>query len=208
VSIGDEKITINVDINVHLDSGIVQSTIIGPAKEWKSLHWNHTTIDNLSQNDTNYIEIFGININNQYTKLFEGYVKDTLLNFIPASIYPRIQLNWITQDTINNTSSQLKYWRVHYTPYPESAINRNIALKIEKDSLEYGENLKLHVGVENISDYDMDSLLISYKIIDRNNTTHEISQVRYKKLMAHDTLLATMEFDVRNFTGLNYIYRS
>ncbi len=206
VSSGDEKISIDVPITINVDSGNVSSTIIGPAKEWTSLHWQTALSDSRPENDTTYLQIFGIDNQNQATLVYSGIAKDTSLSFINAATYPKIQMSWISRDTIDQTTPLLKYWRVHYQPVPEAALNPLVAISAPKDTFTFGEMLNLKVGIENISDYDMDSMLVRYRIVGQNNVSNELENKRYKPLTAKDTLHANFSVDLRNFPGTNYLF--
>lgn len=206
VSNGDEKIFIEADIPVHLEHGQLHSVDIGPSAKWESFHWNLETLDNRPQNDTNYIEIYGLDNSNVKTLLYAGTARDTSLSFIDASIYPKINLTWTSRDTVNLTSQHKQYWRVHYQPLPEAALNPLKQFEIANDSLGYGENLTFKIAVENISDYEMDSMLVRYRVVDQNNVSHELDNKRFKKLVAGDTVNVGLSMDIKNFSGLNYLF--
>lgn len=206
VSNGDEKIIIEFPITTSLDSAFVNSKTIGPATNWESLHWQVETLDNNPQNDSSYIQIFGINTNGQETAVYTGIAKDTSLSFIDAGTYPKIRMVWNTRDTVNLTSHNMPYWRVHYQPLPEAVLNPITKFTLAKDTVTYGENISFKMAVENISDYNMDSMLVRYRIIDQNNVSHDIQNIRYRALPVGDSIEVGLDLDVRSYNGLNYMY--
>ncbi len=206
VSAGDEKIMLDLTIETQLDSGFVRSTVIGPAARWETAHWQVSSLDNAPQNDSSYIQIFGIDDTDQETLVYTGIAKDITLSFIDAATYPRIRLMWTTLDTINLTSHHMPFWRVHYTPLPEAALNPITRFTLPGDTLGYGQTLNFRMAVENISDYDMDSMLVRFRVIDRNNVSHELSNVRYRPLKVKDTIEVGLDVDVRQFTGNNHVF--
>ncbi len=205
VSTGIEPISILTTFNSYPDTGLVTGTIIGPALEWKELKWRQSALDNQLQNDSSYVEVFGIGTNNIETLLYTGFAKDTTLSFIPANTYPNIRLKWNSVDNINRTSPQLDYWRVLYDPVPEAALNAAKHLTF-KDTFHEGENAVLKLAIENLTPKAMDSMLVKYQIIDANNIIHNLQNVRYKPLAGNDTIIAELHFNPALFKGRNLLF--
>ncbi len=185
--------------------GKMQSVTIGPVKDWKNLKWQSSSTDGLPQNDHSLITVVGIDQSGNSQQLYEGGAQDTSLSWIDATQFPKIQLNWQATDSINLTCPQINFWRVLYTPLPEMALNPNLAFSW-KDSLQVGQIASLKLGIENLTNQKMDSLLIRYKIILDNNTTQTIGAFRYKPLVGKDTLHANFQFDPKSFPGSNYLF--
>ena len=185
-------------------NGSMTGVTIGPAKAWEQLKWRYSSNQN-PQNDRPTVQIYGLNNNNSSTLLYDGIAKDTSLSFIDAATYPNIRLVWNSLDSIDLTSPQLDYWRVMYSPVPEAALNPN-AWFVYKDSVQAGEFVDFSVAIENLTELPMDSMLVRYKIIDGNNNSHVLSEIRYKKLRGNDTLHAGFSFDPRGYGGNNYFF--
>lgn len=205
VSIGHELISINANFISNPDTGIMYSTLIGPASKWEQLIWDYNAKDNLVQNDYPYVSIYGIDNNNDETFIQHVTAKDTSLSFIDAAQYNKLKLYWNSADSITSTSANLKHWRVHYTPVPEAALAPNIYLSY-KDTLDQGENAIFKLAVANISNKNMDSLLVKYRIIDQNNVSKDINELRYKPLPAGDTLHASIQINMQDYPGKNYLF--
>ncbi len=97
--------------------GSMTSTVIGPALEWASLHWDVTS----ETGDNALINVYGIDDNGQRILLLEDitatdYLFDT--DIVNADTYPYLQLEYVTSDATNQTPPQLDFWRVFYTPNP------------------------------------------------------------------------------------------
>src|SRR5690606_22279485 len=161
--------------------------------------------DNQVTNDYPYVSIYGIDHQNEETFIAHIKAKDTTLNFIDATQFPKLKMNWNSADSIDRTSANLNFWRVHYTPVPEAALAPNLHLS-HKDSLQQGEEASFKIAIANISNKDMDSMLVKYRIIDQNNVSHDLAQNRYKPIKASDTIHATLNFNVQNYPGKNYIF--
>src|SRR6478752_5958876 len=77
-------------------------------------------------------------------------------------------------DRCNDLSlPQIIHWHVMYEGVPECALNPSITWGYNGDTLYQGENMKFYVAIQNIGDYDMDSLQIRYYVVDANNTAHD-----------------------------------
>lgn len=206
MSIGEnDKITFTRIFYSYPDTGMVQSTVIGPALTWKSLKWSNSTNDNAPQNDSGYVVLSGIDTLNHEVVLYKGFSRDTSLSFIPAGQYPNIRLNWYSVDNITRTSPYLDYWRVLYDPVPEAALNAAAHFAFT-DSLSEGQQGKLSVAIENLTPLPMDSMLVSFKIIDAGGVKHTLFDNRYKKLAGNDTLIASIDLDVSAYHGNNFIF--
>ncbi|MEX0595137.1 MAG: hypothetical protein WD512_01470, partial [Candidatus Paceibacterota bacterium] len=198
-SFGD-IITNTFTISGTWNSGNFKSTVIGPALEWGSFHWNYNALENPSQ-DAQSVEIYGIN-NNIETLLFTvpASVLDTSLLSIDASSYPYLRLKLLSSDVLDRTPTQTKYWRVLYKKPPEAAINPLKYFSVNKDTLMQGENWTMSVAIENVTDVDMDSLTVKNTFTASNNTvavTYGIND----SLMGFDTL--HIGFNKNTLSGVN-----
>jgi flagellar hook assembly protein FlgD len=200
-----DKIQADIVIPARNDSGILYSKVVGPAKQWETLKWKTTAIDNLPQEDEVYVKVIGITANNTETTLFSTANKDTSIAGINADTYPGMRLEWYSKDTTHHTTSHLDYWRVHYVPIPEAALNPN-ALLTFKDTLGEGENGELNIAIEELAGRPMDSMLVKYRVIDANGVAHDLQNVRYKKLGGNDTLHAKLSFDASPYPGDNFLF--
>jgi len=201
----DDSLIRIFNLPATISEGNLISTIIGPSKEWKTLKWNYSALDNKIQNDHPSVIVTGIDTNNLQTILYNGVAKDTSLNFISAVQYPHLQLQWHSLDSENRTSPQLDYWRVLYSPVPEAALNP-AAYFTFTDSIQTGQMLDFSVAVENLTSLPMDSMLVLYKLIDASNITHTLKTVRYKPLPGNDTLIASLNIDASAFAGNNVFF--
>ncbi len=198
-------ITTDVTFKSYPDSGTVSGQIVGPAKEWQSLKWQTQATDAYPQNDSPYVEVFGITPAGNETLLYRGFSRDTSLSFISAATYPNLRLNWNSVDNITRTSTHLKYWRVLFSPVPEAALNA-AALFEFTDTLRQGQKGKLRLAIENLTPLPMDSMLVSFKVIDRNNVRHDLEKKRYKPLAGNDTLVVDLDLDMDKYPRNNFIF--
>lgn len=195
----DDFLNFNYAIAGSWDSGSITSTQIGPAKNWESLEWNASSLDNLSD-DVFSIDIFGISSNGEDSLLMSNVQDfDLPLSSISAEEFPYLQLKFNTRDTINKTATQLDFWTVLYEGLPDVALNAASFFSFQSDTLQQGEPLELKIAVENISQYDMDSLLMNFSIIDQSNQQNATIK-RIAPVISGDTLIATLNLDTRNLS--------
>lgn len=190
--------------------GTITSPVIGPASRWGSFHWSSYSIDADPTQDSVSAKIIGIRSTGQQDVLFNDIQPSTamipdLFNSIDASVYPYLKLFFFTRDDSNLTPRQLRSWHVLYEGVPEAALNPSIQYSFYQDTLQQGEQLKLITAVENIGDYDMDSLWIRYFIIDRNNQLHNFYQ-KNDSLRVGQYLVDTFTISTTNFPGLNSLW--
>lgn len=200
----DDKIEFEVPFYSYPDTGMMRSTIIGPAKEWQTFKWRTSALDNPLL-DSPYVAIYGVDTARNETLLYTGVDREVPLSFISARQYPNLRLNWYSVDNVTRTSPYLNYWRVLYTPVPEAALNAAAHFEFI-DSMSEGQKGKIRVAIENLTPLPMDSMLVSFKIIDANNIKHTLADKRFRKLPGNDTLIAGLDFDVSSYHGNNFFF--
>jgi len=196
----NEQIFTEVFIPINQTVGNMRSTIVGPAKEWKNLVWNVSGGDN-SITDTTYLSIFGLDENqNEILLVDRVFAKDTTLSFIDANVYSHLKLTYTADDTADRTPGQLDYWRVFYTELPDAAINPDAFYSFNSDTLQQGQQMSYGIAIENISDQEMDSILVKLSIIDQSN--NQIVQTkRYPPLGVDETVNAMFDFDTETISN-------
>lgn len=181
-------------------AGTVETQLIGPATNWESLEWKISGKD--SDTETGVLNIYGYSPNKEKNLIYRGLeLEFSTLNSVDASEYPYLQLEYEAEDTEFRTPQQLEYWRVLYDGIPEAALNQSAAFIAVKDTLEQGEPLEFMIAAENVSDYDLDSLLVKYSFTDVTNNEIVI-QDRVAPLLSNDTIQLRLNYDTRNLNGL------
>jgi hypothetical protein len=187
------------------NSGFIESPLIGPAGEWTSLHWKAHSLE--AGSDHFSLQLLGIGTNGTETILSNNVLaSDTSLSGINANQFPFLQLRLNCLDTLQRTPVQLDYWRIHYQPIPEAALNPAAFLELE-DSINQYLPQALRVAIENVSPWDMDSLLMKYQLTDATNALHDFLK-REQPLAGYDTIHArlALDTDCDCFVGNNFIY--
>ncbi|MBS1615691.1 MAG: hypothetical protein JST06_06185 [Bacteroidetes bacterium] len=192
-------------IEAPAPSGQYRSTVIGPAKSWQELKWKTFPLDTAGINDTATIAVIGVDKQGNETTLMPDVTGDTSLSNISVQQYPYLRLLWTSKDSISLTSPQLAYWRVLYQPVPEAALNPASFLSYS-DSVSAGQTQNFSTAIENLTDLPMDSMLVRYRIVGANGTTHNLADIRYKPLAALDTIHVQYSFDPSDYPGSNLLF--
>ncbi len=72
------------------------------------------------------------------------------------------------QDDSLRTPPLIKRWQVLYDGVPETCLAPNVHYNFYKDTLAEGDNIRFACAIKNIGNYDMDSLLVKYWLLDNN----------------------------------------
>lgn len=170
-----DVISYSHDIQESLTEGRYTSTLIGPAKNWASIHHDiaSTPIDTAGRN---VLSAWALSADLSDTLMISSNLtsQDTNIATVDANLYPYMQLSLVTQDSVQYHPSDIKFWRVLYEGYPEMVISPDIAFSFYADTLMQGETMKLSTYVENVSEYDVDSLSVSLRIIREDNSAEEL----------------------------------
>jgi len=183
--------------------GTVTSETIGPATNWDELTWKNEIEAVNSENDTTSISIIGINS----TLRIDSIIYDRIttesfsLSNIDANRFPYLKVEYNSSDDIDNTSATLDYWRIKYTGLPDATINAASRFSTSTDTIKQGDILNIEFDVENVTKYDMDSLLIKYTVTDENNNS-VIWEEPQSFLNALSALSVTTSLDTKNLIGL------
>ena len=145
--------------------GQMLSPLIGPAKGWNDMQWRRHALESQSR-DVDSVDIIGYNNNGASTVLRTTVTNDNPITFINPAQYPYLQLRLRTSDDSTHTPTQLNYWRILYQEVPEAAINPAAHYLLTSDTVSQGGNLNVEVGIENVTNIKMDSMLVYYTIRD------------------------------------------
>jgi hypothetical protein len=195
-----KKLYAELDFQSYLYQGKIVSSKVGPAKIWSNFYRKGFSMD-ASIGDSSLVEVYGVDASGIETYI-TSVLGDTSLGFIDAKTYPCIRLAMDNKDNIFSTPEQLKYWRVHYEPVPEAALNPNRHFTFA-DTVGQGQKQVISVAIENLTNYPMDSMLVKYDIIDANNNRSTLATKRYKQLPILDTIQVDLDMSSNVYSGKN-----
>jgi len=190
-------------------SGVEASTIIGPAADWKTLYWKQDPSE-ATVGDSTTLRISGLNINQSPQFIIDTTFtrNDSILNLnslVNSTSYPYLKLTALYQDKVTFTPAQVDRWHVLYGQLPEAALDATSGVywKTTQDTLTEGQPGAFAIDIKNIGKIDMDSLLVSYWILDENQVKHPIAYARQDSLLVGDILRDTISFSTAGLSGIN-----
>lgn len=196
-------------LNSNYYYGQMSSVKIGPSVNWNYLHWQETSNDSPNY-DKNNLSLYGINqLGSDEVKLLDTSNVSNVYNLnqiLGNNNFEYLKLQLSTTDDSSRTPSQLKKWLITYEGVPETAINPKDGYYFYKDTIDEGDEIKFAIATRNISEYDMDSLLVKYWIQDKNNG---LNLIKTKRLRAHpkgDVLVDSISFSTTGYQGLNSLW--
>mgnify|MGYP000383250479 CR=1 FL=1 len=208
-----EQFSLETTITGADSYGEETSTIIGPAAEWQTLYWKQDPLEG-NLGDTTYLEIQALYPDKSYATSYDTLFtsNDSIINFnnfISAAQFPYLRLKARYSDVVNSTPAQVDRWHMLYSPLPEAAIDgsqTSFTWIPQKDTLDEGEDVLFAVDVRNIYDIDMDSLLVSYWIEDKDRNRIDIPYARQDSLRVIDILRDTISFNTLGLGGVNSLW--
>jgi hypothetical protein len=205
-----DKINLQDSMVTRWKEGYVQSELIGPASQWGSLHWRQHSADAVPS-DSIKLSVIGYTYTGLSQTLISGLPPDSgdinnLASRINAGTWPYLKLIAYMKDETNHTPAQMDCWRVLYTGVPETALNPSQYYHFFKDTVEEGQTIHFAVATENISPYNMDSLLIKYWILDKDHNIHQLGSFRHRQHPAGDILMDSISKSTEGLVGLNSLW--
>ncbi|MGB0882628.1 MAG: C25 family cysteine peptidase, partial [Vicingaceae bacterium] len=206
-SIYHKMLTLTTTVTSSANYGNIYSEILGPATRWDSLSWRVNPIETPTSKDSTVLNVFGVDAGGNETLLINSLPTDSgdvqITSQIDANQYPYLKLNaYLTDDSLF-TAPQLDRWQVTYEGVPEAALEPQIEFSFLNDTVSEGEEVSVSIAVKNISRYDMDSLLISFSVLDRNNNLQLLPYARQKPLLSDSVIIARLNFSTLGMAGLN-----
>ncbi|AEA44444.1 C25 family cysteine peptidase [Fluviicola taffensis] len=209
---GVPKIKILANVVKPAYIGVEKTPQIGPAFKWETLYWRRDSLESPST-DSVRIRIEKYDLTNSLAGTIDTLFTpiDSIINLnslVDATIYPRIKIGIYNSDKINLTPAQIDRIHVLYQPVPEAAIDGSSGYyaSVSGDTLYEGQDFSFAVDVTNISEYDMDSLLVDYWLEDAQHIKHVIPYPRQDSLRVHQFIRDTIQFSSIETTGYNILW--
>lgn len=202
----EDYINMSVLIEGLSDRGEMTTMTAGPAREWFGLYWQDRT---RNPEDSTIVQVRGITPNGAEVQLFEFPIaQDSVPDLgalVNAEEYPRLRLRgrFFDPGTAEPDPSQLQRWQLLSAPVPECAIDPPQGYFNALADLFEGQEAAVAVAVRNISEFDMDSLLMGAWVQDRNNVRRLVHYRLNAPLPAGAVLLDTIRFSTLGLAGPN-----
>ncbi|MGV3612031.1 MAG: C25 family cysteine peptidase [Fluviicola sp.] len=209
---GVSKIKIEAHVVKPSYIGVEKTPQIGPAYNWGAIYWRRDSLESPSTDSVRlYIEKYDINntLAGTIDTLFTPY--DSIINLnalVNATQYPKIRLGIYNSDKTTLTPAQIDRLHVLYEPVPEAAIDGTSGYyaSVSGDTLYEGQDFAFAVDVVNVSEFDMDSLLVDYWLEDQQHIKHVIAYPRQDSLRVHQVIRDTIHFSSVARPGYNILW--
>ena len=197
-------------IITNWNEGFIKSPVIGPSKNWNSLHWKQHSVDNYPS-DSIYLVLVGIKADGTVDTIINGIPPDSadifqLNNRMNAKDYPYCQMIVNMKDDSLRTPGQMEYWKVLYEGVPELALAPKTAFTFYKDTIMQGDTVKMTLAYRNISDVDADSVLVSYWVTDVKQNIYPIASRRLAAISKNTFIVDTIFVQTTNLFGQCYLH--
>ncbi len=200
-----------IDLPASGSLGTTTTPRIGPSQGWEQASWRVRTLD-AAPGDTALIRIVGIKNDGAEVPVFNGEFdpfalqQTDLSNLIDHAEYPLMRLEAQLKDAEFLTPTQIDRWHVLYNPVADAALSPSDHFVFKGTEINEGEEGYISVAILNVSDVDMDSLLIKYWIEDPARNVIPIDYTRQDSLRAGAELIDTVYFNTRYLNGENALW--
>ncbi|ALJ01456.1 hypothetical protein DC20_13815 [Rufibacter tibetensis] len=183
--------------------GTLTSTLIGPAKEWKSLHYQMK----VELSDSYTLDVIGVDANAKETVLSSNVTSSNFsLAGIDAKTYPYLRLRLDLKDETQRTVPQLEEWTVLYEGVPEGLIRPDLVgldkyLKLSEQAASGEVNLRF--AFHNISQVSFSDSLTVEATVFAENGSNIPKTFKVEALQKEDTVFFNHKFSTVNLTGAN-----
>lgn len=190
--------------------GYIISEIVGPAFNWDKIVWEQSEFEAVNADSTR-LRIYGVTYNQNKTLVIDTLMTnlDSIIQLdqlINANTYPMLQLEAEYRDSIALTPAQIKRWQVIYDPVPELAVNPKKGFYYKSNEYQEGDSAELSIAIENVSHFDMDSLLVEYWNLTSYGNRTLISYPRQDSLKKYQILRDTISYSTEGLSNINYTW--
>ncbi|MFY0642950.1 MAG: hypothetical protein JXR19_00630 [Bacteroidia bacterium] len=185
-------------------SGSLLSQRVGPAKSWSSFYRIIDPLDNPTEELL--IDIYGVEEDETESLLFTDISsKEFNLNTVNADSFPYLRIYASYYDEEELTPAQIGRWSLLYEGVPEGALDPQISLYQNKDTLQEGDTFQVEIAYRNISDLPMDSVLVLSYLLNELNERDTLELKRYAALQTDDYLEVGFKVSTEGMAGDNRI---
>ena len=129
----------------------------------------------------------------------------TLGALVDAAQYPQLRIRGYYSDigAQDPRPAQMVRWQLLSSPAPECAIHPPLGYFNALEDLAEGNEAAVAVAVENISEFDMDSLLITASIVKANNQRDTVHYKVNGPLPSGAFVMDTVRFNTHSVGGIS-----
>jgi hypothetical protein len=157
----------------------VGSPRIGPAVSWGEAWWGWNSLDQ-NPNESAKLSLFALDGNGNDSLIADNIEQKRLLDLkeIDAAAYPYMRFKLDVADSTNFTAPQLNNWHIFYGAAPDAVIDPTTDFAFESDTVQEGEDIFIQLGAENVTNIDMDSLLVKFTLVREDRSRLVLDSLR------------------------------
>ncbi len=211
IASSDSSAVVLIDsIKSNWNEGKITTPIIGPTRKWTSLHWKQHSLDSYPS-DSVRLQLVGIKADLSEHIIIDGLPPDSadilmLNNRMDAAVYPYCKLVCYMRDDSLRTPAYIDYWQVLYQPVPEAAIDPLTHFEFYSDTLMQGDTLRLELAYRNLSDIDMDSLLVKAWVKDAYGKIYPLGEKRIEPLLKNAIIIDSINVGTNSWLGQCFLF--
>lgn len=202
-----DEIPFSVQVATAFAQGTITTMDAGPAASWHGLYWDELPA---TPTDSTRIKVLGFAPGSTFpVPLLDLYSPlDSLPDLgavIDAAQFPMLRLRGEFHDSDESQArpAQLKRWQLLHQPVPECAIHPPLGLYNDLQGYAEGQLAGAAVAVQNISAFDMDSLLIEGWVVGQGGSRRLVHRRVNPPLPAGAWVVDTMRFSTLGLGGVN-----
>ncbi|WP_343049554.1 C25 family cysteine peptidase [Rufibacter quisquiliarum] len=205
IASADQAIVLEGQIKTSSGVGSISSTLIGPAKEWKSLQ--HQLV--LENSDSYQLSVIGVDLEGKETTILKDVKSSTYdLSSVNPAIFPYLKLNLSLSDLENRSAPLLKEWLVLYEEVPEGVLRPDI-IGLEKYASvaeqAAGGEVELQYAFHNITNIDFPEQLSVVATFFKDDGTSLSETFKVDQLLKQDTIYFKHKVSTLGLKGANRI---
>ncbi|WP_421875871.1 C25 family cysteine peptidase [Marinoscillum sp.] len=202
IPVQDQSLELMNTVTGQFSSGSINSTLIGPASNWDSFHYQVRS----ETNDDWLVNVHGVDRSGNRNQLFTGNRVATApseldLTGVDAGQYPFLQLDFLFSDLADQTPPVMDSWGVTYEQVPEGIIS---PVSYETKQLKEGQLFETSFLFANISEVEYsDSLDVTVAYTHVTSGDREVASFKAKAPAVGDTTVIELSRDTRGLVGDN-----
>lgn len=189
------QMVVDKNLTGDFDYGSVKSTIIGPSVNWKQLIWRWASLD-MQIKEKIDVSLYGIKADGTESHLMEVNNSGTFnIDSLDAATYRYMYLKGDFMDTTFRTAPQLAHWHILYDQAPDAVVDPFGDFVFKNDTLFEGENVEIRLGAVNLTDQNMDSLLVNFRLQKSDRSILQLATKRFAPLPGNGRIPITYSFN-------------
>lgn len=201
VPANEQELTVLESITGKATSGVMTSSLIGPATSWDSFI---SFIRKNEAGDMHSFDIVGVDLDASEVVLFSDVNGSLDISTVDPATYPFLKVRYKVVDEINLSPTQLRQWIIKYTPAAEGILLFDGGR--EQVTVDEGESWTANYRYHNISNKSFaDSLIVSFGTFNKSSRLSDLSSKKIAAPAPGDSTSFSFSVATTGKTGFNNV---